>query len=144
MVPDRASADTDPTPAEWRVLRIVHAAGSCAAREVVAETSASLGWSASTTKTLLRRLVQKGQLRTKRVGNSFLYKPTRSAVKLLCRAADDLLANAVDGAVGPVLAHMVERSNLTRDELDELRRLIDRKVGEAPTGPAGDDPEAGR
>lgn len=126
-----ASSDDDPTPAEWKILRIVHAAGSCAARDVVAAATAEFEWSPSTTKTLLRRLVAKGQLKTKRVGNSFLYRPTRSAVKLLCRAADGLLDNAVAGAVGPLLAHMVERSSLTHDELDELRALIDRKAGDS-------------
>jgi len=132
------TSDDDPTPAEWKILRIVHAAGSCAARDVVAAATAEFDWSPSTTKTLLRRLVGKGQLKTKRVGNSFLYRPTRSAVKLLCRAADGLLENAVAGAVGPLLAHMVERSSLTHAELDELRALIDRKAGDGADSTDGE------
>lgn len=116
-----------PTPAEWKILRIVHDQDSCAARDVVATASAAFGWSASTIKTLLRRLVDKGHLRTERVGNSFLYSPSESAIKLLCRAADGLLANAIDDAVGPLLAYMVKKSSLSKSDLDGLRELLDEK-----------------
>lgn len=116
-----------PTPAEWKILRIVHSQESCAARQVVAAAADSFGWSSSTTKTLLRRLVTKGHLDTTRVGNSFLYTPTSSALKLLCSAADGLLANAVEGAVGPLLAYMVKQSELSKDELDDLRALLNEK-----------------
>lgn len=122
----RTSAEA-PTPAEWKILRIVHAEESCAAREVVAIAAADFGWSSSTTKTLLRRLVAKGQLDTRRVGNSFLYSPTRSAIQLLCSAADGLLANAVEGAVGPLLAYMVKKSRLSQTDLDDLRTLLEEK-----------------
>ena len=116
-----------PTPAEWKILRIVHVQDSCAARQVVATAAESFGWSASTVKTLLRRLVDKGHLQTERVGNSFLYSPSESALKLLCRAADGLLANAIDDAVGPLLAYMVKKSSLTQADLNDLRDLLDEK-----------------
>lgn len=125
--------EANPTPAEWKILRTVHEMSPCAARDIVAVAEEQNGWTSSTTKTLLRRLVQKGHLRTKRVGNSFEYRPTRSAHKLLCKAADGLLDNAVEGAVGPLLAYMVEKSRLSEAELDELRALLDEKKGK----PAG-------
>ena len=116
-----------PSAAEWKILRTVQSLSPCAARDVVAELEGESGWSASTIKTMLRRLTQKGHLKTKRVGNSFEYRPTRSAHKLLCQAADGLLANAVGGAVGPLLAYMVERSELSSDDLEELRGLLEDK-----------------
>lgn len=116
-----------PSAAEWKILRIVQRLSPCAARDVVAELEDESGWSASTIKTLLRRLTQKGHLKTKRIGNSFEYRPTHSAHKLLCQAADGLLANAMGGAVGPLLAYMVERSELSADELEELRDVLEDK-----------------
>ncbi len=116
-----------PTPAEWKILRIVHSMESCAAREIVASAAESFAWSMSTTKTLLRRLVDKGHLQTERVGNSFLYSPSESALKMLCKEADGLLANAVDNAVGPLLSYMVKKSQLSKSDLDELRALLDEK-----------------
>lgn len=116
-----------PTPAEWKILRIVHELKACAARDVVAVAAEGFGWSTSTVKTLLRRLVDKRHLDAKRVGNSFLYSPSSSALKLLCREADGLLGNAVKEAVGPLLEYMVKQSSLSQADLDGLRALLDEK-----------------
>ena len=111
---------------EWKVMRIVWQKRSCAARDVYVETAAEHGWAPSTTKTLLARLVEKGYLQAKRVGNSFLYRPTEPAIKTLSGAADELLSNALEGTVAPLLAHMVKKSKLTAEELVELRQLLDK------------------
>ena len=111
--------------AEWKVMRIVWSRHPCAAREVIAAAEAQFGWSPSTVKTLLRRLVDKRQLKTTQVGNSFLYRPARPALKTLCRAADTLLGHAVDGTVAPLLMYMAQRGNLSQDELAELRTVFD-------------------
>jgi predicted transcriptional regulator len=74
---------------------------------------------------MLRRLVEKGYLKTTQIGNSFLYEPTRPAIRPLLRAADELLARAMDGTVGPLLAHMVKRSQLSQEDIADLRSLLD-------------------
>jgi predicted transcriptional regulator len=114
-----------PTAAEWKVLKIVADAGSAASREVAAECERRFGWSVSTTKTMLRRLADKGHLKTRRVGNSFLYRPSRSILRTLLRTADELLDHAAAGTVAPLIAHMVRRSRLSKEELAELRALLD-------------------
>ena len=120
----------EPTPAEWKILKIVWDRGPCPACEVVDSAAAEFGWSTSTVKTLLRRLVEKGQLKTKRVGNSFLYSQARSPMRALRRAGDDLLERASDATVGPLLAHLVKRSALSPEDLRDLRALIDAKCDE--------------
>ncbi len=112
------------TRAEWKVMRIVWQLKSCAARDVYQKAGDLYGWSASTVKTHLRRLVDKGFLSTTRVGNSFLYKPTKPALRFLYHDADRLLENALEGTTGPLLAYMVKKSKLTADELAELRALL--------------------
>ena len=113
-----------PSAAEWKVLKIVADLGPCAAREVV-EACEPLDWSQSTVKTLLRRLVEKGHLKTKRVGNSFLYRPSRSLLASLRKAADALLQSTAEENRAPLLAYMVRQSQLSSDELSRLRQLID-------------------
>jgi len=117
------------SPAEWKVMRIVWQQGNCAARDVYEEGGRLHGWATSTVKTILRRLVAKGYLQTTRVGNSFLYRPARPALKSLLAAADDLLENAVEGTTGPLLVHMVKRSRLSAEELAKLRALLDQAAG---------------
>ena len=113
------------SPSEWKVLKIVWQRGPSAARDVFEAAQIEHGWSVSTVKTLLRRLVDKRHLKATRVGNSFLYRPTRPAIKTLRQAADTLLGNAVDGTVGPLLLYMAKQGNLSRDEIAELRSMFD-------------------
>jgi len=123
-----APESREPTPAEWKVLTIVWERGPLPARDVV-QALAGEGWSVSTIKTLLRRLTEKGALRTKRVGNSFLYSAARSPWKALRRAGEALLERAGEASVGPLLAHLVKRSRLSDEDLAELRALLDERGG---------------
>ncbi len=113
------------TAAEWKVMKIVWRRKECATREVYEEAAAEFGWSPSTTKTLLRRLTEKGCLTTQAVGNSFLYRPSNSVVPSLLGAADQLLTQILDGTTGLVLSHMVKNSSLSAEELASLRALLD-------------------
>lgn len=128
MAPARnESEENGLTPAEWKVMKVVwrHRYRGCAARDVYTETAKTEGWAPTTTKSILRRLVDKGHLIARPVGNSHLYEPAGSALKSLLAAADSLLANMLEGTTGLVITHMLEKSRLTDDELARLRQLID-------------------
>jgi BlaI family transcriptional regulator, penicillinase repressor len=116
------------TPAEGKVTKIVWRQKGGAARDVYSEAGRALGWAPTTGKSVLRRLVEKGDLTTTQVGNSFFYRPAESAVKALLAAADALLDNVLQGTTGLVLTHMVEKSRLSDEELAKLRELLDAKA----------------
>ena len=122
------------TPAEWKVMKVVwrHRNRGCAARDVYTETARTEGWAPSTTKSILKRLVNKGHLGVRPVGNAYLYEPAGSTVKSLLAAADCLIENLLDGTSGLVISHMLERTRLTDDDLARLRDLIDRRSADIP------------
>jgi predicted transcriptional regulator len=113
--------------AEWKVMKIVWELRKAMAREVYTIACEQHSWTPATVKTILKRLVDKGYVSTTQVGNGFVYRPVQSAISALQSAADTLLTNAVEGVTGPLLAHMVERTSLTADDLDALQKLIDSK-----------------
>lgn len=115
----------EPAPSEWRVLTIVWELGEAPTRAVVERAQRAHGWSASTTKTLLARLVEKGHLATRQVKNGFVYRAKRRPLSTLRRAGEELLSRAVQGSRAPLLAHLVKKSRLSQAELDELRALLD-------------------
>ena len=121
------------TAAEWKVMKIVWRLKSCAARDVYEEAGQAFGWAPSTTKTLLRRLVDKGHLTATAVGTSYLYRPARPAWQSIAGAADTLLDNTLEGMDGKLLAYMVKKSRLTSDDLAQLRALLD-EHGEGEEG----------
>jgi predicted transcriptional regulator len=113
------------TVAEWKVMKIVWPLKSCSARDVYEEAQQVHGWAPSTTKTLLRRLVEKGHLTVTPVGTSYLYRPTRPAWRSIAGAADALLDVTLEGLGGKLLAYMVKKSRLSHDDVAQLRRLLD-------------------
>ncbi|MEZ5979301.1 MAG: BlaI/MecI/CopY family transcriptional regulator [Planctomycetota bacterium] len=116
---------SEPSPSEWKVLRFVWERGSVSARDVTDAFGEAEGWAPSTAKTLLRRLVQKGHLATKGEVGSLVYAPKRSPKRALFDAAEELLGRAREDTVAPLLAHLVKQSELTSEQLAELRRLVE-------------------
>ena len=113
------------TAAEWKVMKIVWRRKSCSARDVYEEAGEAHGWAPTTTKTLLRRLVEKRHITATAVGTSHLYRPARPAWPSLAGAADTLLDNTLEGMDGQLLAYMVKKSRLTPSDLAQLRQLLD-------------------
>lgn len=127
MTGDEPEIPKELSRSEWKVMRIVWSMRKAMAREVYTVAGEQFAWSPATVKTLLKRLVDKGYLKTTQVGNGFVYRPSRTAIASLRSAADTLLSNAVDGTTGPLLQHMVKSSSLSRDDLEELQQLIETK-----------------
>ena len=117
----------DLSKAEWKIMKIVWELQKAMAREIYTVAGTQFDWTPATVKTLLRRLVDKGYVTTTPVGNGFVYRPAQSALSALRAAADSLFTNAIEGATGPLLVHLVAQTNLTADDLDSLQKLIDSK-----------------
>ncbi len=117
----------DLSRAEWKVMKVVWELRKAMAREIYTIAGREHSWTPATVKTILKRLVDKGYVTTTPVGNGFVYRPAHTALSALRSAADALLTNAVEGATGPLLAHMVERTSLSREDLDALQKLIEAK-----------------
>ena len=97
------------------------------AREIYTIAGKEHSWTPATVKTILKRLVDKGYLATTPVGNGFVYRPAASPISAFCAAADNLIANVVEGVSGPLLAHLVEQAPLSEADLDAIQRLINQK-----------------
>lgn len=124
-MPKRRSKKEPLTDSEWHVMRIVWRLRSCAARDVYEIAGKEFGWAPTTVKTYLSLLVDKGHLKTTRVGNSFLYRPKRSIYDFLFKAADNLLEKTLDDSDGPLLAYMIKKSRLSSEDMDGLRKILD-------------------
>ncbi len=91
-----------------------------------------VAWKPATVKTLLRRLVQKGALKTTRVGRAFVYEPFVEEQPTMNEAADDLFDNLCDMHVGKTLAHVIERATLSQTDVRQLQELLNKKAAAAP------------
>lgn len=112
------------SPLEWKVMRIVCELESCAARDVYQITKEKFNMHPGTTRTLLRRLVDKGHLTTKQIGNCYVYEPKAPLIDSVMNEANIICEHALDGDASPLILHMVKKGKLTHEDLEELRSLI--------------------
>lgn len=111
--------------AEWKVMNAVWAHGrGVTARNVLEAVADETGWAYTTVKTMMDRLVDKDVLVGRRDGNTTTYtaRLTRGAARR--RAAESLLHKAFDGAAGPLVHYLVSQEELSPDEREELRRML--------------------
>ena len=125
-MPKRNADMPEPSNAEWAVLNALWDAGPMAAGEIFKIVERERDWSYSTVRTLLTRLVEKGWLDARRVGNSYLYSaavPRRKAVR---SAVHEFTGRVLDGLLSPFVAYYAEEHDLSEEDLRRLEEIIRR------------------
>ena len=113
--------------AESKVLEVFWRADSpLSAEDVVAAMDNDREWSAGTIRTFLTRLVKKKALRAKPDGRRYLYTPLLEREDYVHHQSRDLIDRLFGGRLTPFITQFSQRERLSRAEIDELKRLIER------------------
>jgi BlaI family transcriptional regulator, penicillinase repressor len=115
------------TDAEWEVMTVLWEQSPRTAAEVVDALRAKTDWHPKTVKTLLGRLLRKGVLKAREEGNRYLYSAAIPRQRYVAEESSSFLERVFGGDATPALMHFVRNTRLTKDEIDELRRLLDEK-----------------
>jgi BlaI family penicillinase repressor len=110
---------------EWDILDALWQAERATARQVTEALQERRGWAYSTAKTLLDRMVEKGLVQARQVGNVWEYTPGLPRQKAQRWAWRRLVDVAFGGATAPTLAFVARETRLTRREREHLRALLD-------------------
>lgn len=115
-----------PTPGELEVLKVLWDEGPATVREVHDAFAAARRKRAYTSvMSLMNVMVDKGLLKRKPQGRAYLYEPRVQRGTALGKMVDDLCERAFEGSASLLVSQLLERSSPDRDELDEIRRVID-------------------
>lgn len=114
------------TEAEAKVMEALWRSSPLTAEQVIAEVAAGEGWSETTVKTLLSRLLAKKAIAAKRDGRRYLYRPRIQREDYIAAESRDLLERLFAGRLAPFVAHFSEREKLSDEEIEELRKLVAR------------------
>ena len=117
---------------EWDLLQVLWDEERATAREVTRALAATRGWARTTVKTLLDRMVDKGLVGARRVGNVVEYRAAVRPEEARRSAWRRFVGAAFGGALSPALEFIAQDARLTPKQRDELRRLLD-----APRGGRG-------
>ncbi|MBN9692663.1 MAG: BlaI/MecI/CopY family transcriptional regulator [Verrucomicrobia bacterium] len=122
---------TELTESEWAIIKTVWAVEPCAAPTVQEALEKSHGWTYSTVRTLMDRMVGKGLLTAEKIRNLTLYRSAITRQQAQLGELRYALRHAFDGALKPMVETLLSTEKLSAAELDELESLIQarRKAG---------------
>ena len=119
------------TPAEHEVMKVLWAAGKLSAREIHQQLGDSLDWAYSTTRTTIERMVRKGLVKKRAFHGLHIYSASISRATGLARMVRDFAAQVLEGSHVPVVSLFADSGNLSEEEIEELRRLLEEEMGGA-------------
>lgn len=114
---------------EHEVMNIVWSRNSATAADVQSDLQPDRSLRDSTVRTVLSRLEEKGYLKHKVDGRTFVYSSVEPPGNLAVRAVKQILDRFCNGSLESLLVGMVSDEVV---DADELRRIVDRLVAEHP------------
>jgi BlaI family transcriptional regulator, penicillinase repressor len=118
---------TELTESEWAIIKAVWESEPCTAPDIRQKLQSATGWTYSTVRTLMDRMVLKGLLSAEKAQHPTLY---RSAVTREQAQRGELfyaLKHAFNGALTPMVQCLLDAGKLSPHELAELESLIKAK-----------------
>jgi predicted transcriptional regulator len=115
---------------EHQVLEILWTLGPANSDQVRQALAAKRPLKDSTVRTILRRLQEKGYVRHKVEGRTFIYTGVEQPRNLAVRAVRQIIDRFCAGSVEQLLVGMVEDEMLDRRELQQLAQKIARQKKE--------------
>jgi BlaI family penicillinase repressor len=115
------------TELENEVMQAVWEAGPCSVEAVHQNISRNRRLKETSTRTLLRRLEQKGYLRHKTEGRAYIYRAVEPARSLAARAVRQIIDRFCQGSVEELVTGMVESKVLSKSEMNRLEEFVSRR-----------------
>ena len=119
-----SSKPVELTEAEWTIIKAVWEDEPCTAPAIQEALSNETGWTYSTVRTLMDRMVGKGLLTAAKKRNVTLYK---SAVTRRQAQRGELLyalKHAFNGALAPMVQCLLDTKDISGTELNKIKKLI--------------------
>ena len=114
----------NPTPGELEVLRVIWDRGPCTVRQVMSVLNQTRRRAYTSIMSLMNIMDEKGLLRREPKGRAFVYKNRATRKKTLSKMVADLLGRAFDGSASEMVAHLLEQTKPSKDELEEIHKTI--------------------
>lgn len=108
---------------ELKVLEILWEGGELSAKDVAAQASEQVGWSKTTTYTVIKKCVEKGLVAREDPG--FRCRAVVSRKEAQQWETRDLIDRMYGGSADHLVACLLEGRKLDSGELDRLRRLVE-------------------
>ncbi len=112
------------TPTEWHLMECLWDRAPRSGREAVEYMKESVGWSRSTTLTMLRRMSEKGVIECSEENGMKVYSPLIPREAAVQHETDSFLSRVYQGSVSTFMNAITRKQKLSKAEIDELYAII--------------------
>lgn len=122
----------DISESEWEVMRVVWTTNGCTSSEIVKVLERKKGWSSSTIKTMVGRLVKKEMLKINPESKPYIYKALVQEGEAMNGEIISKMNQLCAKKKGKQLADLIQQTTLSQHDIDRLTSLLLKKRDGAP------------
>jgi len=113
--------------AEWQVMKVLWQKSPVTANYIVEKLTAQTEWMPKTIRTLISRLTAKNAVGFDKTGRQYMYYPLLSEEECVRQETRSFMSRVRTAALKPMLAAFLEEENLSKEEIEELKCILDKK-----------------
>lgn len=113
--------------AEWEIMKILWTSSPQTANEIIQALEGSRNWNPKTVRTLIKRLTEKQAVGYTVEGRVYSYYPKVQEEECVKSETSSFLQRVYGGTLRPMLAHFLKDEKLTKEDIEELRRILDER-----------------
>lgn len=117
------------TNTEWNLMECLWEVSPRTGREAVDYLEKHVGWTRSTTLTMLRRMTEKGLIRCEDKDGMKVYFPLIKREDAVIKETDDFINRVYKGSVSLMMSSITKKQELTKEEIEALYAIL-REAGE--------------
>lgn len=118
-----------PTASELEILRVLWERGPSTVRDVYEALSEKKVTGYTTVLKMLQIMTTKGSVRRNEDQRAHVYEACVPAEKTKQQLAGDVLQRVFEGSASQLMLHALAGQKTSREEIEELRRLLDEHEG---------------
>lgn len=116
--------DINLTPTEWNLMECLWDHSPRTGREAVEYMKEHMGWSRSTTLTMLRRMSDKGFIACDKQGEVLSYSALLRREEAAVHETRSFINRVYKGSVSMLVNAVTDKQELSREEIDRLYEIL--------------------
>ena len=112
------------TVSEWHLMECLWNRAPCSGKDATAYMAKSVGWSRSTTLTMMRRMTEKHLIECSERDGIFVYNPMIDRQAATMEQTQSFLDRVYHGSLSMMLSAFTEKQALSSEERDALYALL--------------------
>ena len=122
------------TNSEWHLINCLWEESPKTLMQLVPILKERVGWSKSTSATMVRRMSEKGIIGYDEKGKTKYFYPKVDKEDVVVQETRDFLKKIYDGSVGMMMSALVRQNDLSKEDIKELQAILKDAESKAEQG----------